>query len=187
MTPALFPRADFSEMYDPRLRWLNVYGRLKPGMTPGRARAGLQPLFHDILNAEMREPGFVHATPRARAEYGRMWLDVVPGGQGNSILRQQYERPLRMLMAITAFVLLIACANLASLLAARSTVRQKEIAVRLAMGFKSRKNPAATADGIGCTGSGGRCLRDCSRGGNRRKSATLSAGECDRVRNLELA
>lgn len=134
MTPALFPRADFSQMYDPRLRWVNVYGRLRPGMTLERAKAGLQPLFHDILNAEMREPGFAHATPSDRRGYSKMWLDVIPGGQGNSVLRQHYEKPLRVLMAVTGFVLLIACANLASLLAARSTARQKEIAIRLAMG-----------------------------------------------------
>ncbi len=45
-----------------------------------------------------------------------MWLDLIPGGQGNTVLRQQYERPLRMLIVVTGFVLLIACANLAGLL-----------------------------------------------------------------------
>jgi hypothetical protein len=50
-------------MYDPRLRWVNVYGRLMPGMTLERARAVLQPLFHQILQAEILESGFAHATP----------------------------------------------------------------------------------------------------------------------------
>ncbi len=134
MTPALFPQSDFSQMFDPRLRWLNVYGRLKPGMTPERAKAGLQPLFHQILQAETQQAGFAHATPYEKRQYLKMSLDVIPGGQGNSELRQQYEKPLWVLMCVTGFVLLIACANLASLLAARAVVRQKEIAVRLAIG-----------------------------------------------------
>lgn len=134
MTPALFPNVDFSRMFDSRLRWLNVYGRLKAGMTIAGAKAGLQPLFHQILEAEMRQPGFANATPYDKQQFLKMWLDVIPGGQGDSTLRRRYEKPLFLLMGITGFVLLIACANLASLLAARAVVRQKEIAVRLAIG-----------------------------------------------------
>ncbi|MGA8595188.1 MAG: ABC transporter permease, partial [Bryobacteraceae bacterium] len=134
MTRAVFPHNDFANMFNSRLRWLNVYGRLKPGMTLERAKAGLQPLFHQILEAEVLEPGFAQATPYDRQQFLKMWLDVIPGGQGNTMLRQQYERPLWVLMAVTGFVLLITCANLASLLAARAAVRQKEIAVRLAIG-----------------------------------------------------
>jgi predicted permease len=134
MAPAVFPHYDFRDMLNPRLRWLTAYGRLKDGMTVDRAKTGLQPLFHDILEAETREPGFAHATPYDKKQFLRMSLDPIPGGQGNRVLRQQYERPLRMLIGVTGFVLLIACANLASLLAARAAVRQKEIAVRLAIG-----------------------------------------------------
>ncbi len=134
MTPALFPNLDFHNMFDSRLRWVNVYGRLKPGITLERAKAGLQPLFHEILEAEVGEPGFAHATPDDKKQFLNMWLDVVPGSQGSSTLKRQYEKPLWLLMAVTGFVLLIACANLASLLAARAAVRQKEIAVRLAIG-----------------------------------------------------
>lgn len=135
MTPALFPQEDFGwRMFDSRLRWVNVYGRLKAGMTLERAKTGLQPLFHQILRAETLQPGFAQAMPYDRQQFLKMWLDVIPGGQGNTILKQQYEKPLWVLMGITGFVLLIACANLASLMAARAMVRQKEIAVRLAIG-----------------------------------------------------
>lgn len=134
MTPKLFPHDDFGEMFDSRLRWVNVYGRLKPGLTPASAKAGLQPLFHHILESDVQRPAFARATPYAKEQFLRMWLDVIPGGQGNAILRRQYQQPLLVLAGAAGFVLLIACANLASLLTARAAVRQKEIAVRLAIG-----------------------------------------------------
>jgi predicted permease len=127
-------RTGFSDMYNRRQRWVNVYGRLKPGMTLERASAGLQPLFHRIIGMEVQQPAFRNATPYDKAEFLRMSLSVFPGSQGNSCLRRQYEKPLWVLMALTGLVLLIACANLASLLTARAATRQKEIAIRIAVG-----------------------------------------------------
>jgi len=127
-------RPGFTDMYNRRQRWVNVFGRLKPGFTLDQAKAGLQPLFHQIIDGEVVMPAFRQATPYDKTQFLHMWLDVVPGSQGNTSLRRQYEKPLWVLMALTALVLLIACANLASLLTARAMARQKEIAIRLAIG-----------------------------------------------------
>jgi predicted permease len=127
-------RPGFRSMWDRRQRWVNVYGRLRPGMTVQQAQAGLQPLFHQIIDGEVIMPAFRNATPFDKAQFLKMWLQVAPGGQGNTNLRRQYEKPLLVLMGLTGFVLLIACANLASLLTARAAARQREVAIRLAMG-----------------------------------------------------
>jgi predicted permease len=117
-----------------RNRWVNAFGRLKPGISQQLAKAALQPFMHSMLEMEVQQKEFSHASEYDRGEFLKCWIDVLPGSQGRSSTRRQLTTPLWVLMATTGVVLLIACANLANLMLVRGSGRVKEIAVRLAMG-----------------------------------------------------
>src|SRR2546427_555676 len=117
-----------------RNRWVNAFGRLKPGVSEQQAKAALQPFMHSMLEMEVLLPAFSHASAYDRQEFLKCWIDVLPGSQGRSYTRRQLSTPLWLLMATTGAVLLIACANLANLMLVRGSGRSREIAVRLAMG-----------------------------------------------------
>jgi len=112
--------------------WLNLFGRLNSGITARRADAELLPLFRSILEEEL--PTFKNLEPQARSRILGKTLRVSPAGQGLNELRRQWQTPLVVLMAMTGFMLLIACANVANLLLAKAAARQIQIAVRLAVG-----------------------------------------------------
>jgi len=124
---------------DRRQRWVNAFGRLKPGVSATQAKASLQPLMHSMLEMEVREAAFRNASKYDREQFLKCWIDVLPGSQGRSYLRQHLSTSLWVLMALTGAVLLMACSNLANLLLARGSARQKEIAVRLAIGAGRRR------------------------------------------------
>jgi predicted permease len=132
------PLSPQGRLSNDRVRWTEVFARLKPGITLQQAQAGLQPLFHQILDQEVKEAAFAKAAPNVRKEFLQMWMEVMPGSTGRSELRKTYSKPLFALMGVVGLVLLIACSNLANLLIARASARQREIAIRLAMGAPRR-------------------------------------------------
>ncbi len=119
---------------DRRQRWVNAFGRLKPGITAKQAKASLQPFMHRMLEMEVKEAAFHNAAAFTRQQFLTCWIDVLPGSQGRSFVRQAMTTPLWLLLGVTGAVLLMACANLANLLLARATGRQREFAIRLAIG-----------------------------------------------------
>jgi predicted permease len=117
---------------DPKDYWLQIVGRLKPGISRRQAEAALAPVYRPLL-ADMlpRITGWDEAR-RQRFLDKRILLS--PGARGRAVLRDGIGTPLVSLMGMVALVLLIACSNLAGLLAARGAARQREYGIRLAIG-----------------------------------------------------
>ena len=134
MQDVIYPGRDFLSPSPQGLvneyEWIQVIGRLKPTVSLAQAKAKINVQFRQCLESAAGAA----ADSKDHQSTLDQRLDVKAGGRGSSTLRGEFRQPLKFLMVLVGLVLLIACANVANLMLARGAARQKEFAMRLAIG-----------------------------------------------------
>jgi predicted permease len=133
MTMRLQLEPGFKDFEDRRDYWAYLFARLKPGVSLEQSRASLNVAYHGIVN-DVEAPLQKEMSEQTMKRFRAKQVTVEDGVHGQSNIRKGAKEPMNLLMGVTAFVLLIACANIANLLLARAATRAAEMAVRLSIG-----------------------------------------------------
>ena len=128
--PATAVAADRGWHPDPNINWLRLLVRLDRGVDPAQAQA----IFEGAFRAHVADVLLPSASPRFQQMLIAQHITVRPAASGLATTGREYEKPLLVLFAVVAVVLLISCANIANLILARNSARHHEITVRLALG-----------------------------------------------------
>ncbi len=130
MQGLMMPRGN--DLENRRSMWLNIFARLKPGVSRQQAEAAMNVFWKPILESEAKDiPNMSH---NVRTKFLNRHLSLNEGGQGVSGAPPEFSAVFAVLMGMVGLLLLIACANVANLLIARASARQREVSIRLAMG-----------------------------------------------------
>ncbi len=113
--------------------WAYLFGRLKPGASMEQASTEINTIYHGIIN-DVEAPLQQGMSDQTMASFRAKRLVLADGRRGQSTLHREVRTPLTLLLTITGFVLLIACANIANLLLARGAQRSQEMAIRGSLG-----------------------------------------------------
>jgi predicted permease len=112
--------------------WVKIIGRMKPGISREQAAAGILPTYHALLDSEL--PLKTGLSDSEKKAFAARQIILKDGSRGRPMLANNTGSQLLTLMGMVALVLFITCANVAGLLTARGTARQKEIGIRLSLG-----------------------------------------------------
>ena len=128
----------FTEFDNRRAYWAYLFARLRPGISIDEARTQMNVPYRAIIN-DVEAPLQKGMSDQTMARFRTKQLLIEDGSRGQSSVDGEAETPLRLLMGVTALVLLIACANIANLLLAKSAARANEMAIRLSIGANRRQ------------------------------------------------
>jgi predicted permease len=118
-----------ADLKEPDTYWLDLIGRARPGVPPASIEADMRVELKQWLRSHWGE-----MSANERIKFPEQTLFVRPGGAGITSMRDQYEHWLQILMIVSAFVLLIVCANVANLMLVRGMERRRQISLSMALG-----------------------------------------------------